>query len=256
MALNAGQPFITMDTRNLERRLAVLRKVEIPSAIRNTLNDLAFDTRKRMVTEIQKVFDRPTPIVQRLPRVEKATKTKLNANLFLTDFYGGNTDRRSASYALVPHMTGQPNARGRKGLELRLERMGRITAGEWLMPGKAAKLDAYGNVSGSEISKMIADIGAYNQYAGDAANTKAAKLAKRKDAGRYIWVRRKGLTKSGARGIYRKVGTQLLPVMVVVSKAPRYAKRFRWQEVASSYVARRTEYHARRAIAQAISKRG
>ncbi len=254
--MNAGQQSISIDTRNLERRFVSLRTKEIPSAIRNTLNDLAFDTRMRMVREIQKIFDKPTPIVQRLPRVERASKQKLEANLYLAEFSGGQTNRKAASRAIVPHMTGQPNTRLKKGLEYRLMKQGRITAGEWMMPSKFVPLDSYGNVSGPETSRMLADIGAYDQYAGDAANTKIAKLAKRGGAGRYIWVRRKGLTKSGARGIYKKVGTKLVPMMIVVSKTPTYAKRFRWEEVAKSYVARRTEYHARNAFAQAVRKRG
>jgi hypothetical protein len=246
----------TVDMRNLDRRLSVLRKTEIPSAIRNTLNDLAFDVRGRMVQEIQRVFDRPTPIVQRLPKVEKASKTKLDARLYLTDFFGGDTNRRSASYALIPHMTGQPDIRGRKGLEIRLQRQGRIGPDEWMVPGAGAKLNAYGNVAASEISRMLADIGAYNQYAGDASNTKLATLAKRKGAGRYIWLGAgHALQHNRVRGIYKKVGRKIIPVMVVITKAPRYSKRLRWDEVARLYSARRINYHADRAIAQAISRR-
>jgi hypothetical protein len=247
----------TVDMRNLERRLSVLRTKEIPSAIRNTLNDMAFDLRGRMVQEIKKIFDRPTPIVQRLPMVKKGDNKTFKTELYLTDFAGGNTNRRSASYALIPHMTWQPNIRGRKGLELRLQRQGRIGANEWMMPAVGAKLDSYGNVSGSEISRMLADIGAYNQYAGDAANTKLATLAKRKAAGRYIWLGAGHALQHGrTRGIYKKIGRQIVPVMVVVKKAPRYAKRLKWNEVAKLYIARRIDYHAKRAIAQTISKRG
>jgi len=246
----------TVDMRNLERRLSVLRTKEIPSAIRNTLNDMAFDLRGRMVKEIQKIFDRPVPLVQSLPRVKKGDNKTFQTELYLTDLYTGKR-KRGPSYALLPHMTGEPDTRRRKGLEYRLEKMGRIKPTEWMMPTHYAPLDAFGNVPGPQVSRMIADIGAYNLWSGDAANTKLANLAKRKHgAGQYFWVGRSTRTAAGVRGIFKRVGKQIIPMFVVVSKTPRYTKRFRWNEIAKLYTAKRIQYHAQHAIAQAISKRG
>jgi hypothetical protein len=245
----------TIDTRNLERRFASLRTNEIPSAVRNTVNDLAFDMRGRMIQEMQRIFDKPTAAVLKVPWVDRATKGGAGAKLYLSD-YIGTKGGAGPSHAITPHMTGQPNTRGRKGLEKRLQSMGRITANEWLVPASGAPLDSFGNFKGSEVMRMIADIGAGNQFAGDSANTGTKNKAKRGKAGVYIWLRAAhGLQYGRPKGIYRRVGRKIMPVMVVVRSAPTYAKRYRWQEIVQSYTKRRIQYHAQRAIDQAIRRR-
>jgi hypothetical protein len=127
--------------------------------------------------------------------------------------------------------------------------MGLIGADEWLVPSPALRRDAYGNVTGSVVSKMIADIGAYGQYAGDAANTGTGIRTKRAAKRKYIWVKLKNV-----KGIFLKSGTQITPQMIVIKRAPRYAPRFRFYDVAKSYAARRINYHASRAVAQQIAR--
>jgi hypothetical protein len=248
----AMQITATVDMRNLERRLSVLRTKEIPSAIRNTLNDLAMDCRKMIVAEIPRVFDRPVPIVRSMPRYVKTNNKELQSKLILTGFdRGGN--KASASYAFLPHLPGEPDTRRPKGLEPRLRRKGLLGGNEWLMPTPAAPLNAYGNVKPSEVARMIADLGAYQQAARDARNTKLSTLAKRKGGMRYIWIRRKSASQDS--GIFRKMGNTIVPMFVVTGE-PRYSKRFRFAETVKKYAATKIAYHADRAIAQAIRKRG
>lgn len=247
---------ITVDTRGLEARLKRLKRTEIPSAMRHALNDLAFDTRTRIVREIQRVFDRPTPAVQKLPQV-KAQKNNAAAppELWLTDYF--NRSRTGPSFAVEHHIPGSTGMRSRKGLEIRLERMGLISKNEWLVPSTAMKLNAYGNVPGSTTSKMIADIGGYGQYSGDASNTGrvSARSRRKQTAKKYFWVNVKGRYGVGWRGIAIRNRNSILPQMVVVGKAPRYAPRFRFHAVATSYAARRSAYHASRAVEQQIARR-
>jgi hypothetical protein len=242
----------TVDMRNLDRRLSVLRKTEIPSAIRNTLNDLAIDCRQMIVGEIPRVFDRPVPIVKSMPRYVKTNNKELQSKLILTGFdRGGN--KASASYAFLPHLPGEPDTRRPKGLEPRLRRKGLLGGNEWLMPTPAAPLNSYGNVKPSEVGKMIADLGAYQQATRDARNTKYTTWAKRKGGARYIWIRRKSA--SQASGIFLKAGNTITPMFVVTGE-PRYSKRFRFVETVQKYALKRINYHADRAIDQAIRKRG
>jgi hypothetical protein len=251
MALNAGQPFVTVDARNLERRLAVLRKTEIPSAIRNTLNDLAKDCRQMVVTEIPRVFDRPIPLVKSMPRYVKTNNKELQSKLYLTGFSKGDK-YAAASWSFLPHIPGEPDTRRPKGLEPRLKAFGLLKANEWLMPTEAAPRDNYGNVKPSEVARMIADIGAFGRAGRDARNTKASTKAKRGKVGVYVWIR----TKAGrGSGIYRRTGRSITPMFVVTGE-PRYTKRFRWAETVQKYAHKRIAYHADRAIAQAIRKRG
>lgn len=240
---------ITVDTRGLDSRLRRLRQSEIPSAMRHTLNDLAFDTRGRIVQEIQRVFDRPTPVVQKLPQVKKQRSNADRApELWLTDFF--NRSRTGPSFAVEHHIHGRPGTRSRKGLEIRLERMGRIGPDEWMMPSRNLKLNAYGNVAGSVISKMISDVGAYGQYAGDAANTGSGIRTKRAAKQRYFWAEI-----GGTKGIWTKLWAMPVLQMVAVKRTPRYAPRFKFHAVARSYAAKRIGYHAARAVEQQIARR-
>lgn len=233
----------SVDTSALQRRLSSLRRDEIPSAMRNTLNDLAFDMRERLVTEIGRIFDRPTPVVRKTPRVERASKQKLEAKLYLTDYF--RQKGQDPANALRAHMTGLPPTRNRKGLEMWLQRRGLISSDEWMMPTRFVPKDRYGNVRGSLVQKMLADLNAYGGYS---VATRATGARKRQ----YFWI---GGAYGLPNGIYVKRGTTSVAMFVAVSTTPTYGKRFRWKELSSTYTKQRLNYHADRAIAQAIRKR-
>lgn len=238
---------VTVDTSVLRQRLASLRSTEIPTAMRNVINDVAFDTRKRMVEQIEAIFNRPTPIVKKVPRVlRKATKTNPTAELWLSDYFAGKGGIDVAN-ALFHHMTGGPRTRKRKGMERWLEIQGFITSSEWLVPSRSLKLDSYGNVPGHLAQKMLADVGAFRGAAGFTATT-----SKRKR--KYFWLGGRAYG-NRIKGIFTKQGGTLLPQMVVVSTTPRYAKRFRWDSIARTHAARVTGRFASREIAAAIGRR-
>jgi hypothetical protein len=254
----------SIDASRLERRFKDLKSSKVPSAIRNTLNDLAFDMRGRMIDEMRKVFDRPTAAALRVPYVRRASKTSLHADLYLSD-YQDSKGGKGPSHALTHHMTGQGDARSRKGVEKRLTAIGLLAPTEWLVPAAGAKLNGNGNVTGAQSMKILADLGGLGQYAGDASNTATNDRTVRGRKGRavrrkgrkvvYFWLRNAG-SSGRISGVFRKNGDQLIPVMVVVKRAPPYVKRLRWQEIVNSYSAKRVEYHARRAIAQAMRGAG
>lgn len=245
-----------IDTTGMDRLFSRLRKNEIPKAKRNAARDMAFDGRGRMIEEMKRVFDRPTKAVLSVPYVKK---DDTGADLYLSDYLDG---KRGAgpSHAITPHM-GVQQGRGRKGTEKRLERMGRIGRDEWMIPAARAELDGFGNIRGSVAQKMLADIGANEQYAGDSANTnpndrmvrgrKGKPVKRRGKVIKYFWIDRPGQ----AKGIYRKTKDGMVPVMVAVRGPLNYVKRYRWDEVIRSYAAKRAGYHARRAVDQAIARR-
>ena len=105
--------------------------------------------------------------------------------------------------------------------------------------------DQYGNVRGSLVQKMLADLNAYGGYS---VATQPTKAPKRK----YFWI---GGSYGASKGIYTKRAGSAVPMFVAVSTTPTYGKRFRWKELANTYSKQRLEYHAKRAIAQAIRRR-
>lgn len=271
----SGGARVSVDMRALERRLSVLRQTEIPSAIRNTLNDLAYDARGRIVKEIQRVFDKPTRRAQQMPWVDRAKVVPgkvQGSSLWLRD----EGRRRDADRALPPHIPGQDSGRAAKGMERRLRAEGMMGNDEWLMPSKYAAangvIDQYGNVKGAKATKMLADVQAYRSKDHGVASTSRDEYYIDKKGRRRkkppskikqieyewgLWTSRNGVK---TKGICKKVknllgGYSIVPIMVVVKTAPTYGKRLRFHDVVRLYSAQRVKYHADRAIAQAIRKR-
>lgn len=257
---------ITVTPSEVRSQFAQLTQRELPSAYRNLVNDVAFDLRGRVVEEMRRVFDRPKPQTLKLPRVKrKATAQNPVAELWVTDF-GGVVDRKDISRAIPPHVTGEPDTRPHKGMEEWLIRSGRMTRGEWLMPSRFLKLDQYGNVPGAVAAKMLADVGVYGGLAsGFEGDTRT--YDRYRSAGRrrklvrgkrltYWWLEVETAGKAGkVKGIWRKVGNDLVPQMVVVRTRPRYAKRFRLAEMSRLYLAQRLGHHAGRVFAQTVARR-
>lgn len=251
---------------DIRAQFAQLTQRELPTTYRNLVNDMAFDLRGRVVEEMRRVFDRPKPQTLKLPRIKrKATAQNPVAELWVTDF-GGGADRRDISRAIPPHVPGEPDTREHKGMERWLLRSGRMKAGEWLMPSRFIKLDQYGNVPGSVAAKMLADVGVYGGLvSGFEGDTKT--YDRYRSAGRrrrvvrgkkltYYWLEVQTAGKAGTvKGIWRKVGSDLVPQMVVVRTRPRYGKRFRLAEMSRTYLARRLGYHAGRVFAQTVGRR-
>jgi hypothetical protein len=202
---------IKADTSTVQKILANIRQSELPSAMRNTINDTARLVIKREEDEVRRVFDRPTPLVQRPFWLKtKASKESLSAEISIKDVFG----RRGGSAlpdALEPHIPGFPATRRQKSFERRW------LGGYWV-PSRSMKLNRYGNVSGPMIAKMLADTGQYRKVSGFDGTTRASKV-------RY------GLFRIGnTLGVWdlqrlrsRQYGALM---MLQVGKTPTYRKRF------------------------------
>jgi len=230
---------IKTDESNIRAIMANLRQSELPSAMRNTINDTAFAVLKQEEQEVRSVFDRPTPLVQRAFRVKrKATKENLSAEISIKDVFG----RRGGSAlpdALEPHIPGFPSTRQQKSFERRW------LGGYWV-PSRTMKLDRYGNVPGPTIAKMLADTGQYRKVSGFDGTTRAAKV-------RY------GLFEiDGTLGVWDLARLRLRHnnalMMLQVRKAPTYRKRFDFFGVAEREAGRIMPSIALREMASRLAK--
>lgn len=242
---------ISVDTSGLDALLKNLKATEFPTAMRNTINDLMRDVVGREKKEIERVFDRPTPIVRNGVRVQKlATKKDLKGAVWIKDVYGRHGDL--LYNVLAPAIPGYPAEREQKGMERRLKYAGLITNKQYLVPSKTAKLNQYGFIPGSQQSKMLNDIGALSGVSGFSSKTKNQKV-------KYVWGTAKSRSGGNVTGVWlrsrfgRGAGAAL--VMVVVNKRPSYAKRFRFHDVGKSWSAKRMAYHANLAIEHTIRRR-
>lgn len=234
----------------VSQALAMLRASEIPTAQRNAVNDTARAVIKRLELETKRVFDRPTPKTQRAFFLKtKATKERPEALIAIKDVFG--KDGQAIINTLTPHIPGFDSTRRAKGMERQLRRKGLLGPNQYLVPSRSLKLDRYGNVSGSAASKMLSDINAYTAAGGSRA-TGAAKV-------RYIWgtVRPRGgrpITGIWLQSRWQARKPNAL-VMLAVDAKPRYAKRFKFNEVADRYGRRVFLKHMTAAVEHAIARR-
>ena len=99
------------------------------------------------------------------------------------------------------------------------------------MPGRGAKLDAYGNISRGQIVQIMSRLGAMSDPAQNMTDKTTQRLKKRgliaKGARSDYFVAR---SKEGNRrplGVYQLIGPgQVEPVLVFTQRAPHYRKRF------------------------------
>lgn len=247
---------ISTDAREVAARLAQHAR-QIPYALKLGINELAKDVVKREQEEMRQVFDRPTPFVVKGLRVSKwATKTDPTALIDFKDVYVRKGGANVIENTLTPHIPGFPGERAYKGAERWLRRLRYLGEGEYLVPSRTAPRDAYGNVRGPLIQKMLADIGAYRNVAGMPGTTKQAKA-------RFVWGAIYGHDKAGSaravRGIWlveggaSKMRTNRWHLMMLVVKGVSYKKRYDFGGVAERHVSANLDKFIGQALAKAIA---
>lgn len=213
---------------------------QVPYALAVALNNTTKKAQSAVQAEMPRVFDRPTPWVLNSLRIKYATKTKLEAELAYKD---KNSVENSRSM-IEPHVfTGK---RHFKAMEARLLSMGLMPAGYNAVPGAAAKLDAYGNMSPGQISQLLNVLGTYTEAGYNKANAKtvgrlAKGNAKKNIYGFVYWVNKVGSTKARhlQPGVYQRVktgfGSSLKPVLIFVKRA-NYKQRLDFFGIAQKTV--------------------
>lgn len=216
---------------------------KIPVIVKRALNDAAYLGSKTTAEEIGKVFDRPTPWVKGGVRYVKARDNKLEASIDLDKW--GNKTAVSVDMVLAAEIFG--GQRRLKRHERALQSIRVLPPGYAIVPGAAAKIDAFGNMAASQIRQILSWFSAARMtsgYNGNMTDRRKASLAKgsRRTGAvgfeyfavapgqRRQFARSNGKSGSHAMqpGIYQRVflghGTAIRPVMIFV-KVPSYKKR-------------------------------
>lgn len=186
--------------------------------------------------EMRSVFDRPTPYTMRALQLKSAEKThavprafvgfKDKSGSFIPNGADAGAIMAGRAHYLRPQVFG--GSRPLKELESRLRRAGAMGAGQYALPGWGAKLDAYGNMSGGEITQVIAYMGGFGDVGGDRNTTAAGKAKLRGKGIEYfaLKARRGGL----GPGIYRRLGrggqARIQQVLKFIDRTPQYRQRF------------------------------
>lgn len=202
-----GDFVIAFDKTNLDAFLRIAPD-QVPFAMSFALNKTAQAVKAAEYEGMKAAFDRPTPYVLRslqFPPWAWATKRKLEATIGFKD---------GAWQYVKPHVIG--GGRSLKRYEHRL------FAGRYSSPGRGAKLDKYGNMPGSALTKITSQLGASSDPNQNATNSARSK-AKRK-ASRYFF-------NADQSVIYERKGKAITPVLVV-TRAPTYKPRLDYHGIA------------------------
>jgi hypothetical protein len=207
---------------NLEpvrRQLGALRD-QVPFATALALTKTAQAAQVSVRQEMVRVFDRPTPFTLASTFVRSATKAKLEAAVYLKT--GGNKEGGNAQDRLGHQVLG--GQRRFKRMEGALRQAGMLGNGEQAVPGRAAELDSYGNMSRGQITQILAWFQAFPE-AGYKANSTQATRAKRAagKAGKKYGTRFYYKRDRPGRGIYKATqtgfGSAIQPVLMFVRRA-------------------------------------
>lgn len=230
------------------------------------LTRTARDIRDAEQDEIRDVFDRPTLFTQRAPFFKGATKAKPEALVGLKDDLSGGASGRAPATYLEPQIEG--GRRRFKGFEEALRRAGAMPPFKFAVPGKFARLDAYGNISRGQIIQILSQLRT-GTNAGFTRNLPVPGAAKYEDQNkRALKTIRSAYSRAGGQyfavpfrrgrlqpGIYQRRGFGKLgdaaprPVIRFVDSV-QYDDRFDFFYVAQSTAERRFEANLDAALAQ------
>jgi hypothetical protein len=162
-----------------------------------------------------------------------------------------------ASKWLAPEIYG--GQRNAKRFELRLRHAGILGANQYAIPGTAAKLDAYGNMSRGQIVAILSDLQAHfdpkaNSTAKSRKSRERRNSRKGKSGGVYFAITtRRGRLRPG---IYERTsfgfGSSARPVLIFTDKAPTYSKRLKFIETAQDVMAKRYAGEFKDALREAV----
>lgn len=243
---------VTADISKVQDLFDNLSKNQVPFATALALTKTAQYVQSELTNAMDSAFDRPTPYTKNALYVKPARKDSLVAVVKVKDeAFKGNPAVRY----LFPEITG--GTRALKGFEKLLQRAGVMPNGWYAIPTSAAPFDAYGNVPGSAVTRILSQL----QAARDSlTNESAALKAKRnrlKRTQRYFAVMpgtEKGKLKPG---IYERLGTAwgsgIRPVFVYTQKQPNYSARYDFYGMAQAKAVERFPIEARIAIERTIA---
>jgi hypothetical protein len=241
------------------RETAKVVKQERFAAV-GALRDTGFEIRKAVQVAMPQVFDRPTPFVLSGVKVDQVDDQgdALEVIVRIDSFGRG----KGASQEQVLRAEVYGGNRGLKGAERRLQSVGLMLPGHYMVPSRellsqANLVDAYGNVRGSFIRSLLSYLQAFTAGQGFSANatqrTRDRIAARGRNERGFATINgvqyfvskgrgeRSGKLQHLPAGIWAKRGTggaQVYPVFLFVD-TPRYQVRLRFDEIARN-VAQRT----------------
>jgi hypothetical protein len=267
---------ITVDTKGIDATIAKLRGLsekKIQVATVSALNDAAYAGSQAAKKEIDRVFDRPTPWVKGGVRYEKALRApklvggqyiyqgRVMASYIDLDYWG-NKQLVSVEDVLRAQISG--GARRHKRHEVALQRAGILPNGMGIVPGSAAKIDQFGNMSSGQIVQIIAWFRGFGEQGykaniDDKGRRRLGKDSKRTGARGFAYFALQKPYGKLLPGVYQRIqtsfGSAVKPVMIFV-RMPKYAKRYDFYGVSKRAAEAQFKASFPRYLRQLLDERG
>jgi hypothetical protein len=233
---------VQLDIASWKKRLAEIDERHVRFATAAALTWVAQDAWSEVERQLPQVFDRPTPQTMKAIRYIKATKQSLVSEVKVTDY----TDKSKPPISWLGHEI-YGGARPYKRMEFLLMRAGILPQGHFVVPGKGARLDAYGNMSRGQVQQILAA----TQSAWDTLQRATPRSKRRNRVVKQIFALREQRGKLRP-GIYQRVGQGVIALLVFV-ESPRYTIRLGFDAIVERVVRERFERQFQRAAALAES---
>lgn len=241
----------SVQVSGLEEVLGDIRRLagDLPGrAMADALNHTANQVRQALQAEMASVFADPTPFTLNALRVLNATPRSLEAAVWVKDEKPRNAKGMAPEDWVAPQVFG--GARTVKKSEALLRVRGILPAGKFVVPGRGARLDAYGNLSRGHLLQMLSGLKALNRE-GYTADASARWRSFRKGHERAFFVLRRGRTPIG---IAERRGKALAVVLAFVDE-PSYTRRLDFHGVAERVAGERLAANLDKALLDALAGR-
>ena len=219
---------LSADLRPMLNRLQNVQR-QLQFAIASSLTKTAVRVKPEIQAEMRRVFDRPTRYTLNSLFVQPASKKDENptARVWLKDNQEAALATRQFTGAglaadyLWPEIGG--GTRNLKRFEIRLRNAGLLPPGMFVVPGKGAKLDAYGNLNLGQLIAVLSKLGTIREAIGR-SNRQGARYAN----AQYFVSRGEHLH----RGVWQRLpGHKLMPIYLFVDRVA-YRRVFEFDRVA------------------------
>lgn len=240
----------------VKRQIASVEK-QARFATAVALTRTAQHAQRMTADEMARQFDRPTRTTLRSMFVRPATKANLTAMVYVKDRPLGGKNPLSMAEIIGHQFRG--GGRIATNFEQLLRREGFLGSGEFVVPGAAAKLNRYGNISTGQLVQVMSQIGI--RRAGSDSTPTNSKRSKRnvQRAGEIFWsmgvggstgrplidadtgiqygtTGRSGRANHLPKGAWMRAGRNVRPILLVVKGAPGYRRRIDLVRIAQSAV--------------------
>lgn len=233
---------IRIVAEGVEQAKAELARYEkqIPFATALGLTRTAEIAKRAIEDEMRNVFDRPTRWTLNSLRLFPAKKDNLQARVWMKN----EADKSvPATRWLNPQIEG--GARQDKRVEKLLRDRGILPAGKYVVPGRDAKLNSFGNLGRGQIQKLLSGLGAqFDKYQN---STDSARSAANK---RAFFVLGRG---DNAVGIAQRTGKRSVKLILAFVSRPRYSQRLDFYGVGERVVTENLNREFAKALQQALA---